>query len=288
MIIEKPFGRDLRIGQQTQSGYQQVLDEKQIYRIDHYLGKETVQNIMVFRFANGIFEPIWNRALHRSRADHGGRNGRRRAARRLLRDRRRAARHGAEPPVPVVCADGDGAARSRSTPTWCATSRRKCCSAIQPLHAEDVLTRDGARPVRRRRRSTARKVPGLSRRSRTWRRSRGTETFVALKLLIDNWRWADVPFYLRTGKRLPKRVTEIAIQFKRAPFVLFRKTPVEQTHAESPGAAHSARRRHLAALRRQNSRTGRADRRGRHELQLRRLFRRPRPAPATSACCTTA
>ncbi len=94
----------------------------QIYRIDHYLGKETVQNMMVFRFANGIFEPIWNRRLHRPRADHGRGDGGRRGARRLLRDRRRAARHGAEPPVPAARADRDGAARSRSRPTPCATS----------------------------------------------------------------------------------------------------------------------------------------------------------------------
>ena len=110
VIIEKPFGRDLESARELNQQLAKVLGERQTYRIDHYLGKETVQNIMAFRFGNGIFEPIWNRRYidHVQITGVGG--SRRRAARRLLRRVRRAARHGAQPPVPAHLADGDGAA----------------------------------------------------------------------------------------------------------------------------------------------------------------------------------
>jgi glucose-6-phosphate 1-dehydrogenase len=225
VIIEKPFGHDSASAQALNQEIRRVLHERQIYRIDHYLGKETVQNILVFRFANGIFEPIWNRRYidHveitvaetvgvEERGNYYDETG-------ALRDM--VPNHifqlitlmAMEPPVSFEA----DAVRDEQI---------KILRAIQPLSPEEVLTRtvrgqygegfhDGEHlPAYR----AEPRVPSTSR----------TETFVALKLLLDNWRWADVPFYLRTGKRLPRRVTEVAIQFKRAPFMLFRKTSVEQ------------------------------------------------------------
>ncbi len=201
-------------------------------------GKETVQNILVFRFANGIFEPIWNRRY----VDHvqitvaeDGRASRGAAATTTsagaLRDMvqnhmfQLLALVAMEPPISFARRgrarrEGEGAARA---------SRR--------------WTRRGRRAARR-----ARPVRGLPAASRRWRPASRTETFVAMRLLIDNWRWAGVPFYLRTGKRLPRRSTEIAIQFKRAPFMLFRETPVDMHEPERAGDPHPARRGHLAAF----------------------------------------
>ncbi len=199
--------------------------ENQVYRIDHYLGKETVQNILVFRFSNGIFEPVWNRRY----IDHvqitvaetlgveqrGGYYDHAGALRDMVPNHilQLVTLTAMEPPISFHA----DAVRDEQA---------KILHAIQPLAPEDVLTRavrgqygegeidgQGVPPYR----AEANVAPDSN-----------TETFVALKLSIDNWRWADVPFYIRTGKRMAKRVTEIAIQFRRAPFVLFRDTPVER------------------------------------------------------------
>ena len=176
-------------------------DEKQIYRIDHYLGKETVQNILVFRFANGIFEPIWNRRyidhVQITVAETVGR----RAARRLLRQRRRLARHGAQPHHAAHQLDRHGAAdlfrrrrgarRTRQDPARHSALELRGSPDARPC-AGNMAT--GTVDGKRRSRHIAPKP--------TFPRIRRTETFVAMKLRIDNWRWADVPFYLRTGKRL--------------------------------------------------------------------------------------
>src|SRR5947207_2542557 len=213
-IIEKPFGRDLASARALNREVSAVFQEDQVYRIDHYLGKETVQNMLIFRFANGIFEPIWNRRYidhvqitvaetlgveHRGKYyEHAG----------ALRDM--VPNHlfqltsivGMEPPISFAA----GAVRDE---------KAKVIHAIQPLHPDECH-----QCAVRGQYAGYRSEPDVSPTS-------NTETFVALKLTIDNWRWAGVPFYLRTGKRMAKHVSEITIQFKQPPFVLFQKTPVD-------------------------------------------------------------
>ncbi|HWE51591.1 MAG TPA: glucose-6-phosphate dehydrogenase [Bryobacteraceae bacterium] len=225
VIIEKPFGSDLESARALNREIGQVLKETQIYRIDHYLGKETVQNILIFRFANGIFEPIWNRryidhvqitvaeSLGVERRggyyEHAG----------CLRDMipnhilQLVSLTAMEPPISF---EADAVRDEQS----------KVLHAIQPLTQEEVLTRAvrgqyGEGVIGTEHVPAYRAEPFVDPHS-------NTETFVALKLAVDNWRWADVPFYIRTGKRMPRRETEIVIQFRRAPFVLFRDTPVEK------------------------------------------------------------
>jgi glucose-6-phosphate 1-dehydrogenase len=224
VILEKPFGHDFDSARSLNQEIRKVLNENQIYRIDHYLGKETVQNILVFRFANGILEPIWNRRY----IDHvqitvaedigveqrGGYYNEAGALRDMVPNHifQLISLTTMEPPISFEA----DAVRDEQV---------KILHAIQPISPEEVLRsavrgQYGEGMVGGERVSGYRLEPSVPPNS-------VTETFVALKLYIDNWRWAGVPFYLRTGKRLPRRVTEIAIQFKRAPFVLFRKTPVE-------------------------------------------------------------
>jgi glucose-6-phosphate 1-dehydrogenase len=225
VIIEKPFGRDYDSAKKLNKEIRQVLDEKQIYRIDHYLGKETVQNILVFRFANGIFEPIWNRRyidhiqITVSETVGVEQRGMYYDTAGTLRDMvpnhifQLISLTAMEPPVSF---DADVVRDEQA----------KILRALTPMNDEEVLSRTvrgqyGDGVVKGQKVAAYRHEPLVAPDSRT-------ETFVAMKLLIDNWRWADVPFYLRTGKALPKRSTEIAIQFKRAPFVLFRKTAVDR------------------------------------------------------------
>ncbi len=225
VIIEKPFGSDLNSAKALNQEILGVLKESQIYRIDHYLGKETVQNILVFRFSNGIFEPVWNRRY----IDHvqitvaetvgvekrGGYYERAGALRDMIPNHvlQLVSLTAMEPPISF---DADAVRDEQS----------KVLHAIQPMMPEEVLTRAvrgqyGEGMVGTEHAIGYRQEPMVDAHS-------NTETFVALKLLVDNWRWADVPFYIRTGKRMPKRSTEIAIQFRRAPFRLFRDTSVEK------------------------------------------------------------
>jgi glucose-6-phosphate 1-dehydrogenase len=224
VIIEKPFGHDLDSAKTLNVQLLKVAKEKQIYRIDHYLGKETVQNILAFRFANGIFEPIWNRRyidhVQISVAETVGveQRGSYYDQAGALRDMvpnhimQLISLTSMEPPISFHA----DAVRDEQA---------KILHAIQPLSSEEVLTRTvrgqyGAGNV------LGQRMPGYREESDVPPDSR-TETFVAMKLLIDNWRWADVPFYLRTGKCMAAQNTHIVIQFRRAPFVLFRDTPVE-------------------------------------------------------------
>ena len=222
VVIEKPFGRDYASACALNLDIQKVLRERQIYRIDHYLGKETVQNILAFRFSNGIFEPIWNRNyidhIQITAAETVGvekRGGYYESAG-ALRDM--VPNHlfqlicltAMEPPVSFDA----NVVRDKQA---------EILKAIQPMQDRDVLTRAVRGQYGPGKSSLAgyRQEPMVAQYSRT-------ETYIALKLFIDNWRWADVPFYVRTGKRLNKRITEIVVQFKRAPFLLFRKTAVDK------------------------------------------------------------
>jgi glucose-6-phosphate 1-dehydrogenase len=225
VIIEKPFGHDLESAHALNHQIREVLRERQIFRIDHYLGKETVQNIMAFRFANGIFEPVWNRRYvdHvqitvaetvgvESRGAYYEEAG---ALRDMVQNHmfQLLAFTAMEPPISFAA-------------DTVRDERVKVLSAIRPFSPEDVL-RHTVRGQYGEGVIDGKRVPAY-RAEKSVSPTSNVETFTALELFVDNWRWADVPFYLRTGKRLPKRVTEIAIQFKRAPLMLFRDTPVEQ------------------------------------------------------------
>jgi glucose-6-phosphate 1-dehydrogenase len=219
VIIEKPFGHDLESARTLNREIGRVLNESQIYRIDHYLGKETVQNLMVFRFANGIFEPTWNRRY----IDHvqitvaetvgvEGRGGYYESAG-ALRDMVQnhlfqvLALTALEPPVSF---DADTVRDERVKPLRAIRPFSRKCIECDVVRGQYVAGELNGQPVRGYREEE--KVDPHSR----------TETYIAMRVNIDDWRWAGVPFYLRTGKRLPKRVSEIAIQFKSAPLVLFR------------------------------------------------------------------
>jgi glucose-6-phosphate 1-dehydrogenase len=218
VIVEKPFGYDLDSARTLNREIRTQFDETQIYRIDHYLGKETVQNLAVFRFGNGLFEPIWNRryidSVQITVAETVGVEGRGEfydqtgALRDIVQNHalQLLAMFAMEPPVEFSATD-------------LRDEKLKVLRAVKPMAPEEVAAAtvrgqyvtgwvEGARL------SSYRDEPEVDPQSET-------ETFVALRLAIDSWRWAGVPFYLRTGKALPSRVTEIAVQFKRAPLALF-------------------------------------------------------------------
>ncbi|MEA9589352.1 glucose-6-phosphate dehydrogenase [Xanthomonas sp. WHRI 10064A] len=219
VIVEKPFGHDLPSAKHLNATVAKVLHEDQVFRIDHFLGKETVQNILAFRFANGLFEPVWNR----DRIDHVqitaaetiGVEGRGRFydPTGCLRDMvpnhlfQLLAMIAMEPPAAF---------------TTEAMHRRRAevIEAVRPIKPEDVVRGQYASGAVNRS-----AVPGY-REEDTVPDDSETETYVAMKLQVDTWRWAGVPFYLRTGKRLRERTTEIAIRFKPAPLAPFRSTEV--------------------------------------------------------------
>jgi glucose-6-phosphate 1-dehydrogenase len=186
-----------------------------IFRIDHYLGKETVQNLLALRFANMLFEPLWNAAhidhVQITVAETVGLEG----PRRLLRRCRRAARHGAEPHAAAAGAGRDGAAGAASMPPPCATRRSRCCARCARSKPGETHSVTGQYRAGRSAGQPCRAM------TRNWASDSDTETFVAIKAHVDNWRWKGVPFYLRTGKRLPKRVTEIIVQFRCVPHSIF-------------------------------------------------------------------
>ena len=225
IVIEKPFGSDLESARALNREIRKSVEEAQIYRIDHYLGKETVQNILVFRFANGIFEPIWNRRyidhVQITVAEDLGveQRGRYYEGAGALRDMfpnhlfQLLALIAMEPPISFAA----DAVRDE---------KAKVLHAITPMSSEEVLTctvrgqyGEGVAPDGR--------VPAYRAEPKVAPDST-TETYAAVKLLIDSWRWAGVPFYLRSGKHLASRQSEIAIEFKSAPSVLFRNTPMSR------------------------------------------------------------
>ena len=225
VVIEKPFGHDLQSARELNQHILSELDESQIYRIDHFLGKETVQNIMTLRFANGIFEPLWNRdhidSVQITAAETVGveKRGKFYEVTGALRDMvpnhlfQLLAMTTMEPPNSF---DAD-AVRSE---------KAKVIEAIHPMTAADVEC-NVVRGQYAAGYMSSGDVQGYTDEPDVAHDSE-VETFIAVKLMIDNWRWAGVPFYLRTGKRMSTRTTEIVVTFKQAPFMIFRDTTVDE------------------------------------------------------------
>jgi glucose-6-phosphate 1-dehydrogenase len=224
LVIEKPFGTDLASAKALNEELLKIVDEHQIYRIDHYLGKETVQNILVLRFANGMFEPIWNR----NHIDHVqitvdekigvGHRGSFYDSTGALRDMvpnhlfQLLSLAAMEPPI-------------RFDAHSVRTEKADVLTAIQTQTEEEAL-RNSVRGQYLGGVIDGVEIPDY-RKAEDVKPDSTTETYVALKLMIDNWRWAGVPFYLRTGKALGMKRTEVAIKFKQAPFAMFNCTPVD-------------------------------------------------------------
>ena len=227
IVVEKPFGTSLESARELNTALSEAFDEKSIYRIDHYLGKETVQNILAFRFANLIFEPIWNAQYVDSIQitvaeelgvearggyyDHAG----------ALRD---IVQNHALQLLTLVAMEAPVAFEARAV----RDEKVKVLRAIRPLKGEDIerLTVRGqykAGWIKGEQVQAYRDEPNVAKDSET-------ETYAAMRLHVDNWRWAGVPFYLRTGKRLPKRVTEIRIRFKLPPHLTFGREASKELH----------------------------------------------------------
>src|SRR6185312_14050452 len=220
VVVEKPFGHSLDSAKALNAQILKVLDEDQIYRIDHFLGKETVQNIMTFRFANGLFEPIWNR----DRIDHVqitvaetvGVEGRGKFYEQTGALRDMVPNHvftllsmvAMEPPTGFDAAS----IRTKKAEVFAAMPAVKPGRAVRGQYGAGTVL---GKPV-----NAYRNEPNVAPDS-------NTETYVAMALEIDNWRWAGVPFYVRTGKHMSQRLTEIAIRFKQAPYTAFRDTAVD-------------------------------------------------------------
>lgn len=225
LVVEKPFGRDLASARELNARLGLVFRERQVYRIDHYLGKETVQNLLVLRFGNAIFEPIWNRRY----VDHvqitvaedlgvgtrGGYYDESGALRDIVQNHMLQV-------LSIIAMEPPARFESRDV----RDEKVKVLRAIPPFDEPADVRRDTVRGQYGAGWIGGERVPG-------YREEHGvdpesnTETFVAMRVMVDNWRWSGTPFYLRTGKRLPRRATEVAIQFKPAPHLPFATTAVE-------------------------------------------------------------
>ena len=219
VVIEKPFGRDLESARDLNREIAEVFDERQVYRIDHYLAKETVQNLLVLRFANGIFEPVWNRryvdfveitAAETLGVEHRGPYYEEAGALRDMITPHLIQLFSLVAMEPPVAFDAD-AVRDE---------KLKVLRTVRPI-PRNLVSRFAVRAQYVQGLVDGAQVPAYRAEERVAPDSH-TETYAALKLLVDNWRWQGVPFYLRTGKRLAHRVTEIAIHFKLPPVLLFR------------------------------------------------------------------
>lgn len=220
VVIEKPFGHSLDSARELNTSILRTLHEDQIFRIDHFLGKDTVQSITAFRFANGLFEPIWNR----DRIDHVQitiaetvgveERGKFYEGTGALRDM--VPNHvftllsmvAMEPPTGFDAA----AIRTKKAELFAAMPAVKPAQAVRGQYGDGTVLGKKVKAYRN--------EPNVATNS-------NIETYVAMRLEIDNWRWAGVPFYFRTGKHLSQRTTEVAIRFKQAPYAAFRNTPVE-------------------------------------------------------------
>jgi glucose-6-phosphate 1-dehydrogenase len=225
LVVEKPFGTDLASAKALNADLLKIADEHQIYRIDHYLGKETVQNILVLRFANGMFEPIWNR----NHIDHVqitveeklgvGHRGSFYDATGALRDM--VPNHlfqllslvAMEPPARF---DAHTVRSEKAEVLAAIQTQSEADALLNSVRGQYLAGSDGH------------EVIDDYRKTKDVKPDSSTETYAALKLTIDNWRWAGVPFYLRTGKALDAKRTEVAIKFKQAPFAMFRHTPIDR------------------------------------------------------------
>ena len=265
VIVEKPFGTDYKSARELNRGLSAVMREHQIYRIDHYLGKETVQNIMVFRFGNGIFEPMWNRRY----VDHvqitvaeslgvemrGGYYDQTGALRDMVPNHlfQILSLTAMEPPSSLEA-------------TALHNEQVKVLEAIEPLNTKEggnntvraqyeTGVMDGARGA------GYRAEPKVS-------PSSLTETYAAFKISVDNWRWAGVPFYLRTGKRLKRKKSEVVIQFRQPPLRSVPRILDGAARAQSAGHLDPAGRDDQDEILGEGAGPGGGDRSGGHELQL--------------------
>ncbi len=226
IIIEKPFGNNLESARKLNLVLNRYFRENQIFRIDHYLGKETVQNIMVLRFGNGIFEPLWNNRYVDhvqitvaekegigTRGNYYERSG---ALRDIVQNHmmQLLALVAMEPPIDL-------------RPDTIRDEKVKVLESIKPI-PHDLLKKETVRAQYTRGIVDGVEVLGY-REEKNVAPDSTTETFVALRIFLDSWRWAGVPFYLRTGKRMSRRITEIAIQFKNPPHILFKEQSVSNT-----------------------------------------------------------
>jgi glucose-6-phosphate 1-dehydrogenase len=224
LVIEKPFGHDLISSRKLNEVVHRHFEEQQVFRIDHYLGKETVQNLLVFRFANLALEALWNRDRVASvqitaaetlgierRADYYDKTG-------ALRD---MVQNHMTQLVSLIGMEVPAAFNASAV----LAEKTKLLSAVVPIGPEDVVFGQyGKGAVAGKRVRAYRAEPGVAKRS-------GIETFVAIRLRIDSWRWHGVPFYIRTGKRLKRPLTQIAVRFKRPPVFLFQSLGLRETHS---------------------------------------------------------
>ncbi len=225
IVVEKPFGHDLSSAKALNTQLLDALDEAQIYRIDHYLGKETVQNLLVFRFANAIFEPIWNHHyvdhVQITVAEDQGIGHRAKFYEEAGALRDMVPTHLMQL-LSLIAMEPPSSFNAESV----RTAKGEALKSVLPLTHQDVINQTVRGQYSAGRMASGEDAVG-------YRQEAGTaddstrETFAALKLELCNWRWGGVPFYLRTGKRMPMRHTEILIQFKRAPSMMFRDTAVD-------------------------------------------------------------